>query len=73
MQLQYLENINDEYIEPIGYAVLVETLLSFILFLWLFAKIEKHEQDKAIEVKICLLACCSLKLHELSPYIVATN
>lgn len=35
--------------EPIGFAILIETLLTFCLFVFLFAKLEKNENDEKIE------------------------
>lgn len=45
-----LQKAHHEYLEPIGFAIQVETLLSFILFFLLFAEVEEHEMDEAAEV-----------------------
>lgn len=44
-----LEAAHSMFMEPIGFAIAIETLLTFSLLVWLFSKVEAHEQETSIE------------------------
>lgn len=44
-----LKSAHSMFMEPIGFAIAIETLLTFSLLVWLFTKVEVHEKETSIE------------------------